>query len=107
MKNGGITLFIVGSAAVIFGLIGGCNALLKYDAAKTAKWNAEAVAWNEVAFTKPTIVGTNEQGLVVKLYEYIRHGRTHYIYQIGETKTTNVIGNEGKVKITEVHAETQ
>jgi hypothetical protein len=38
----------------------------------------------------PVIIGTNELGQVVKRYKIEAEYKTHYLYQVGDTKTVNI-----------------
>ena len=55
---------------------------------------SQSESWNKTNLLNPKIIGTNEEGKIVKSYqiEIINNGMLyiHYVYEIGDTKTINI-----------------
>jgi hypothetical protein len=49
--------------------------------------------------THPEIIGTNEVGEVIKRYTILQGYGAHYIYELGETKTTIIPKVKGQIDV--------
>ena|ERR1041385_8287109 len=96
-----LALIVLLSLAV-FGLLGiTVICLPSWSQKEQEKRILEIRERNAKNIVSPTIIGTNELGEVIKRYviEPENYGGYHYIYEIGNTKTTNIPLPKGRMNV--------